>query len=183
MGNSERATRKSKVGEKMNIKHTKPQLTIFADASMHHKKRKAGYGCWIISNDKPWETFSGFCKWYKDSAVVKMEALHQALNHAYSEQFIVQTTSAIILQSDNLQTLNILKHLQNSWAVKSRHPKDSTIKRAREVKGPFKQIQKLVCDFDVVYLRHVKGHISGSGQHTINGICDTLAKKAMHKGW
>ena len=158
--------------------HQKPSTTIFADASGYPKQKVAGFGCWVISDDKRPEIHSGKLSWSPNSNELELFALFNALEFAFDKGFITPETKAISLQSDSLGALNVLARISNTYAAKVRDPKDAVIRPSSRPLGPYVAFASLLSNFEIVYLKHVKGHSSGSGRNTVNERCDKAAKQA-----
>lgn len=166
------------------IKHQKPSLTVFADASVNHQKKVAGWGGWA-RGDKRRSVFpGGRLDHNRRIHVVELWALALCLIELKGNGYLTDQDNAIILQSDCLIALNVInKAMANATPAKPK-PGDATIGEAKLVKPyeaePVKIIKDLLGKCGVVYLRHVKSHQNGSHSRSwVNEACDQRAKQEM----
>lgn len=163
------------------IRHSKPNLTIFADASI--LKTTAGWGGWARGDNRESILLSGPATHSKSSVIVELEALAEFIDVLKSSGYMRDTDTAVLLQSDSLGALQQLNHqLGNSWATKK--PTGAKILRPRRPPPPENmifttRIREALQHCDVVYLRHVYGHQGGKTSRSwVNEQCDQLAKQA-----
>jgi|GEM_PF-1988206 len=164
------------------IEHSKPSLTIFADASIYVDEMASGWGGWARGDDRDPILAGGPAKFSKDSSIVELWALALFIEQLVDGEYMSEADKSIILQSDSLHALQMLNaELPNSWASIRKHG-GADIKRAatipQEAKEPIDRIGAALKHCDVVYLRHVKGHQGGRHARSwVNEQCDRRAKK------
>lgn len=160
--------------------HSKPSLTIFTDASI--RKDTAGWAGWANGDHREQVTHSGPASWSQSSTVVELEAIAQMLIKLAQTQYLTQSDRSILIQSDSLNGLQVLRFvLPQSWP--SNRDTGAPIGRPQRPipleKGWCDVIATLTSHCDVVYLRHVRAHKGGNTNRSwVNEICDKLAKEA-----
>lgn len=165
------------------VKHSKPTVSIFADASI--KRDLAGWGGWARGDGRGPIFLKGPATAHKSSTVVELEALAKTTASLFNRGYLSGEDVSVLLQSDSLHGLEVLNFvLQNAWATK----KSSGVKieRSRPPKPDEAPWANHICNMlehcEVVYLRHVKGHRGGDTSRSwVNEQCDRLAKEAVQE--
>lgn len=169
----------------MGLVHARPTVTIIADASVNHEKKVAGWGAWMSSRSGNFETGFGPLDFSPHTDLMELLALQNMMSYGWENGWIDNHDKSIILQTDNLRTMQLIARGKNTWPAKKKHPHDTQVTRAQSVGS---HIQKeldhflhLIEPFQIVYVRHVKGHRNPkqSGRHGVNNRCDHLAKLAV----
>lgn len=164
------------------ISHSKPTLTIFADASLYTDHGVVGWGGWARGDEREPVLHGGSAPFYRDSAIAELWALALFAERLVGEGYITPADKAVIVQSDSLSGLNMINaKVPNSWATKKKG-QGSDILRAKKVKpeaaAAIDRLAKALSHADVIYLRHVKGHEGGKHARSwVNEQCDRRAKK------
>lgn len=162
------------------IAHSKPNITIFADASIYPNLKTAGWGGWARGDNRESITLGGALPFGNCTTVAELQALAGVLEGLRGAGYLQDDDKSVILQSDNLTALNYLNlRLQNSFASKKG---GAEIKRAKRIKpdaeAPIARIAASLAHASVIYLRHVKGHEGGKHARSwVNEQCDRRAKQ------
>lgn len=164
------------------VSHSKPTVTIFADASAFPDGR-AGWGGWARGDDRAPVFYSGPAPFDRSSGVVELWALALHIEKLIAESYITTTDKSLILQSDSLYALGVLNAVARNSYTSSAKVGDSRILKSKSVSpdamAPAKRVAAALEFADVVYLRHVKGHAKGvHARSWVNEQCDKLAKAA-----
>lgn len=160
--------------------HSKPTITIFADASIYPDRKTAGWGGWARGDERESITLGGSLPFGNCTTVAELQALAGMLEGLSDAGYLKESDVSVILQSDSLTALNYLNlRMANSFASKKG---GAEIKRAKRVKpeaeGPIARIIAALSRAGVVYLRHVKGHQGGGHARSwVNEKCDRRAKQ------
>lgn len=174
------------------VVHSKPTITVFADASAFPDGR-AGWGGWARGDDRAPVFHSGPAPFNRSSGVVELWALALHVENLINTGYVIRADRSLILQSDSLYALGALNAVVPNSYASSRKQGDSLIMRAKTVAPnalePAKRVAAALAHADVVYLRHVKGHAGGAHARSwVNEQCDRLAKAAAKQltstaGW
>jgi ribonuclease HI len=168
-------------------KHQLPRNTLFVDASVYPKDKVAGWGAVLCNHEQQWHDTSGPLPFDGDSAVCEAAGICLAVEHFMRAEHLVLTAPALIIQCDNLNALRGLLMWPHVVAAKPRSDSDTSVNRppgAKAYTSPrvanwCKRTREALQGFEIVYVRHVKGHRKGtSGRHNVNERCDALAKQA-----
>ena len=157
--------------------HQKPEVTLFTDASV--REGRSGWGGWAITDGKPSLKHSGEC-FSLNNNVAELEAIFYMLRHIVTTEYAILDVPMVI-QSDSLYALSLLLScFGNTYPAKVQTAMDSTIpmlvnKPKDNIGDILQQIWELVRHSPIVYLKHVKGHKSGSKRGNINHMVDRLA--------
>lgn len=167
------------------VDHSKPTLTIFTDASLSERMKSAGWGGWARGDYREPIFRSGKCEYSQNTSLVELWAVCHMLEKIVREGYFYDEDKSVVIQSDNLHTLNIMHTgINNSWAVKPQHARDVRVQRASRIDQhflhPLDRIKGCLHGTSIVYLKHIKGH-QGNAHHRskVNEICDRLAKEAV----
>lgn len=168
------------------LNHQIPQNTLITDASVNPRLRLSGYGAWLANSDNEFHTLKGPLPFSGNSSREELYAIVIAAEGFTEQGALTNACPALIIQADNLAALQSLMHLPNTWAAKPKHPRDTRVTPSHGIADwaadLVPRLQDTLNPFDVVYLRHVKGHTSGaSGRHKMNDKCDRLAKEAVQE--
>lgn len=163
----------------MSIKHARPNITIFTDASVYAGKKAAGWAGWAVGDNRYPVIRSGPLPFNSNVAICELNALARMIEILRHDGFIKVQDRAIILQSDSTTALNwLLTGLSKGYAAKTKIPGSTKLKRMRYVHVHAMDAISIIEDnlrhFDVIYLRHIKAHQG----HKYNEICDRKAKEA-----
>lgn len=166
-----------------NITHSKPLLTIFADASVKERTRKAGWGGWAIYDGKKSIYSSGKVNFINNSSYAELVGLTEMVKHVVNTEYAFCNTH-MTLQSDSLTALGwIYNYVPNVYAAQVKEAKDKSIVKVASIpeycKPYIDELYTYIYNSPLVYLKHIKGHQKkGSPRAYINDRCDRLADKA-----
>lgn len=163
-----------------NLKHRKPDLTIFTDASCMHRAKAAGWGGWSKGDGRSTVIQSGKAPYHKNTALIELYAIMSMVEALYETEYLMESDKAMIIQSDSVTALGyLLNSLQ--YTAPTRLPDSAlwTPKKAPDAAVPIlHRLHEVLQNFDVVYLRHVRAHREdGNTRHGVNNLCDTKAKE------
>lgn len=166
----------------------KPDVTLFADASISSESRKSGWGYWIKGDARRSLSAGGPLRgdFHPNTSVSELEALANGLSHASAANYFRHTDQLIMLQSDNSEALGCIlaarpgitenKHDDGARILSRRKP---MIARQKSAVG---QILQVVDQHNLtITIRHVRGHKHGGGRNWVNRLCDRLAKNGRIK--
>ena len=159
----------------------KPDVTIFADASVDHESGAAGWACWIKGDGSNSVLHSGaFREPVGNSTNAELAALANALAVAKA---IGQLRGRVMLQSDCSAALAMIRTIagaEDSPAERGLRVGKWRKKPEKMYRPAVKVIQSVIQDTGIkLVVRHVKGHQAGGGRNWVNRQCDRLAKKHM----
>lgn len=160
----------------------KPDITLFADASVSEKEERAGWGAWIKGDDRYPLTLSGGLPWHPNSGVAELRALRCAIAAASEKGYFRPADKVIMVQSDNSDALGWILGL--CPGAKNRpHGNSAQVARRRKRMRlmPFREDADAIVEVLGRHslratVRHVRGHTSGTGRQWVNRECDRLAK-------
>lgn len=164
----------------------KPDVTVFADASMHPGERRCGWGAWIKGDGRPSLSAGGALPFNQSTSICELEALAAALEHAERHNYFVDADKAVMLQCDNVNALGAIRGRRPAVLI-SDHA-DSALINTRKKEEPADMraaIDRIFAVTDgaglTVILRHVRGHMGGDGRNYVNRLCDRLAKEGRRQ--
>lgn len=166
------------------MRHQKPSLTLFADASVYKDHKVAGWGGYARGDGRDPTWAQGPAKFDEDVTTVELWALANIVESVVSSSYITSEDTHILLQSDCLFGLEMLWcELPNTWATAG---SDATIKTKRTVtqsaKTPIQSIKANLSGCQLIYLKHVKGHKNGIHSRSwVNERCDVMAKEEARR--
>ena len=170
------------------IKHCKPSLTIFTDASILPQRRTAGWGGWARGDNRAPIFLNGRAEFSDNTSLVELWAVTSMVRKIVSNGYFLDEDKSIVIQADNLHTLNLINtFIPNAYAAAVKHSRDQRVGRVSSIGSQYKlPLQILKEHFegtDIVYLKHIKGHQGGKhNRSTVNEICDRLAREAAQNG-
>ena len=160
-------------------------LALFVDASHCNKTKAAGWGAWAIRDD--WERSDVFGAGIpvavpdiNDAETYGIAMALQTLDKRGDAKGITNFS----IQCDNVHALGVLyhglahsrvTHHNASKAVITRIDAQSTLQREAV------RIVREIVGRRPVFIKHVKGHSSGSGRAWVNSKCDELAGRYMRE--
>lgn len=165
---------------------SKPVLmTIFADASFCPKTGAAGWGAWAIRDGWGKGRLMGgpFRRTIRNSTEAEICGLASAI-HDLDRADALGEVEAFILQCDNVAAPGTIFH-RVPWArwAKSCDARDVAAHfRKSKLQGVEAEAVDAVKNLTLgraVWLRHVKGHVSGTGRNWVNQQCDDEARRHM----
>lgn len=159
-------------------------LTLFCDASHCSRTLAGGWGAWAKRDG--WEfgrVFGGPLDARPvNSAEAELAAIAKALTCLAADGDL-EPVKTIVLQSDSLAALSAVKALPLARWSRSDDKRDSgaTPARVKLSKRESASLAELSVAIGArsVFLRHVKGHKSGTGRNWVNSQCDRVARKHM----
>lgn len=166
------------------MRHSKPTVTVFADASVYHHDKVAGWAGYVRGDDRRPQWYQGPAVFSKDVSVVELEALALSVHLATEAGYITDNDTHILLQSDCLHGLEMLwRSLPNTWPTGQGDAKLRHQRTAKEEHTPHIQMLfRLLQNRQVVYLKHVKGHQQGKHARSwVNEQCDKRAKQEARR--
>jgi ribonuclease HI len=165
-------------------------ITIFSDASHCHKTKSSGFGAWAKRDGWPYgRTYSGRIIGALNAAEAELMGISAALD-AIAKDGGLDDVNAIMIQCDSTQALGAI---MGKPGLRTRF-KASTDKN--DVGGPQMTVKRktspneraaldVIASFVLsrwIYLRHVKGHRSGTTRNSVNQKCDEMARRHMEEG-
>ncbi len=169
------------------MRHDKPTVTMFADASIYAQHRVAGWAGFIRADAQSPVWVKGKAPFTnKRSCVDDAEtyALSRTVLHAKTCGLIEEGTTHVLLQSDSLTALSYF------WFVLDNcHPTRGGDAQLLNPKKPnnhsksyVSEVGSILRGMEVVYLKHVKGHRNGvRARSWVNERCDKLAKEEARR--
>lgn len=159
-------------------------ITIFCDASHCSRTMAGGWGAWAKRDG--WEfgrVFGGPLENKPaNSSEAELSAIASALSQLASAGDL-EPVRTIILQSDSLAALSAIKALSTARWSRSDDRRDSggSVARVKLTKNERASMEVLTAALAgrPIFLRHVKGHKSGTGRNWVNSQCDRVARKHM----
>ncbi|TXH35257.1 MAG: reverse transcriptase-like protein [Rhodospirillaceae bacterium] len=159
----------------------KPDVTIFADASVDPKTKVAGWASWLKADGQRSVTVSGIVKEpVADVMHAELIAIANGLAVAKSRGLI---SRHVMLQSDCSAALTAICMVIPRTIERPApggHQIDARAKITKRQRKGLKVIAELLAGLEVS-VRHVKGHKKGDGRNWVNRQCDGLAKKHMRE--
>lgn len=161
----------------------KPDVTIFADASVCVTTKAGGWGAWMIRTGAPAADTGGQLRDVcESSTAAEIQALANAVFHAVRTGYI-RPGDKVMLQSDNVNALSVI-HYMTPKSVISNRQDSAPIHKTPRSKYKKHPAVELVADLAkqhglIVILRHVYGHRAGDGRQWVNRRCDEIAKAHM----
>jgi ribonuclease HI len=162
------------------MKHHKPTVTVFSDASVYHNHKVAGWAGYVRGDDRKPKWFQGPAVFSPDVTSVELEALAQSVQLAMDAGYITKNDTHILLQSDSLHGLEMIwRSLPNTWPAGKGDAKLGSKRPAKKDHTPhIQKLFRLLRNRQVVYLKHVRGHQQGIHSRSwVNEECDQRAKK------
>lgn len=166
------------------MKHSKPTITIFADASVYYDEKVAGWAGYVRGDYREPQWFQGPADFSSNVTSVELNALVQSIQLAVDMGYITSNDTHILLQSDCLNALEIIwSSFPNTCPMRKVHTKLVSKRYIKKDHAPYIQkLSGLLQNRQVVYLKHVKGHQKGiHARSWINEECDKRAKKEARK--
>lgn len=158
----------------------KPDVTLFADASISREKRSGGYGFWAKGDGRDALSGGGPISEFEQSTTAELEALANALTRVSDAGYFRPDDRLVMLQSDSIACLAILRKARRSIQC-ARHSEGLAVGarkkpiRARD-KPATTQILKILDQHSLTaVVRHIKGHSEGGGRNWVNQLCDRIA--------
>lgn len=164
----------------------KPNVTLFADASVQPLIQSSGWGFWVKGDDRnsswaggPLQTHSN------DTCLAELEALAIGLYRTSEAGYFRLTDEWILLQCDNIEALEALR-LTRPAILDNKYPKGMSVEYFghRKLNAARKErvgfiLQILDRHKLSAMVRHVKGHRNSkdNGRNYVNNLCDRLAKQ------
>lgn len=162
----------------------KPDVTIFADASVDPKTGLAGWACWMKGGSA--ESIvrgAALKKAVTDTTEAELLALANAMHVAQAAALL---HGHVMLQSDCAYALGcILKEVKDA----TQSPvKDGHVVPMRRKKMPPEYLAPIALIDNIrrqtgitIVVRHVRGHQEGDGRNWVNRKCDAVAKRYMRE--
>lgn len=169
-----------------DVGRARPTLvTIFADASFCPKTGAAGWGAWAIRDGWGKGRFMGgpIRRQIRNSTEAEICGLASAVHDLHRAKLLADV-EAFILQCDNVAALGSIHH-RVPWArwAKSCDARDVAAHfrktKLRDIEAEAIDAIKQITFGHAVWLRHVKGHVSGTGRNWVNQQCDAEAGRHM----
>lgn len=168
------------------------KMTLIVDSSFCPETGAAGWGLWCKRDDwRQGATAAGsILRQMKDSAEAELAGIVEAVRFLQS-QSTLDGIQIVTLQCDNIETLLILAQCPNVRCAKSVDIRDLDVRQTQHIRQANKmsyalRFETLRADFVKmthrvqVWVRHVKGHKGKvTGRHSVNELCDRLAKTQM----
>lgn len=159
-------------------------LTLFCDASHCSRTLSAGWGAWAKREE--WERgriFGGpLTGKPANSTEAELAAIANALQQLAGSGDLVGI-KALMIQSDSLAALAIVMSLPTAAWSRSDDRRDSGAAPTKQrLSASDKAALATIRDAAggrPIFLRHIKGHKSGTGRNWVNGQCDRVAKRHM----
>lgn len=161
----------------------KPDITMFADASLNPNTKTSGWGFWIKGDGRESLSAGGPLRnFHSNSCVAELEAIANGLDCASASGYFRPSDVTIMIQSDSLEALGCLLQARPS-IVNSKHEAGAsvTVRRRRmndRHEAAVRHILKIIDRHGLsAAIRHVRGHKGGGGRNWVNRLCDSLANK------
>lgn len=163
-----------------NLKHKKPDMSVFTDASVYTDRKSAGWGGWAKGDYRPKQLLSGLAPFHKNTGFVELYAIMGMLETLKESGYLLESDKSIIIQSDSVIALGYLLN-SLSYSAMSKLPESADIspKSPPAVVIPIiERIHMVLQNSQIIYLRHVRSHRNDSNtRHGVNNMCDVEAKK------
>ena len=169
------------------MRHAKPTVTMFADASIYLQHRVAGWAGFIRADEHPPVWAKGKAPFTNSRSCVddaETFALSRTVMQAKKCELIKDNTTHVILQSDSLTALSYFWFvLNNCHPTRGGDAKMLAPKRPNNHSRSYvSEVGAILRGMEVIYLKHVKGHRNGvHARSWVNERCDQLAKEAARK--
>jgi ribonuclease HI len=159
-------------------------LTLFCDASHCSRTLCAGWGAWAKREE--WERgriFGGpLTSKPTNSTEAELAAIANALQQLAGSGDLAGIKT-LMIQSDSLAALAVVRSLPTAAWSRSDDRRDSSSapakKRLSASDTASLSIIREAAGRRPLFLRHIKGHKSGTGRNWVNGQCDRVAKRHM----
>jgi ribonuclease HI len=165
----------------------KPDLTLFADASVNPKTEKSGWGFWIKGDGRNSMHAGGPLRGYdRNTSVAELQAIANGLSCASAAHYICSSDVSIMIQCDNSEALGCLMKARPS-ITERRHSDGAPVpRRRRRMSEPQEAaVDHILTIADShnleISVRHVRGHKEGAGRSWVNRLCDRLAKNGRRE--
>ena len=165
----------------------KPDITMFADASVHLQNKSCGWGFWIKGDNRQSISACGpILNFHPVSDVSELKAISFGLLHAESVQYFRDRDQTIMIQTDSTEALKCLLFVRPDTPVNQHHDSAPVARRRKNLcKTRSEIIRQIFAILDrqalKPVLRHVRGHKSGGGRNWVNRHCDKLAKEGRRE--
>lgn len=159
-------------------------ITIFADASFCPKTRAAGWGAWAKRDGWQAGRFFGgpLRREITNSTQAEVCAMASAL-WRLNQDALIADAHTFVIQCDNVAALAAIRRLPNSGWTRSDDRRDADLAVRRGELAPIEQEAveaiETIAQGRPIWLRHVKGHVSGTGRNWVNRQCDAEARRHM----
>lgn len=166
------------------LKHSKPDISVFTDASIFNKTKSAGWGGWAKGDRRRTTILSGQAPFHTNTGLVELYAITAMIEELFETDYLWADDKSIIIQSDSTSALGyLLNSLQYTSA--SHLPESARLEPRLPPPQAFPLIERChlyLQHFRIVYLRHVRAHQEdGNSRHGVNNICDVKAKSEAQK--
>lgn len=168
-----------------NQRTPKPNVTMFADASVRYSHKTAGWGYWIKGDSRHAHMKGGpILPYTNDVGLAELIAIKRGLETARDINYFMPDDRVIMIQSDSMNALTCMRIVRKSIKV-SKHP-DSKVGMFQRLNvdipaAKWEAVKEILIITDKlgleIVVRHVKGHSEGNGRSWVNRMCDRLAKK------
>ena len=159
-------------------------LTLFCDASHCSRTLSAGWGAWAKREEwKRGRIFGGpLTGKPANSTEAELAAIANALQQLAGSGDLVGIKT-LMIQSDSLAALAIVRSLPTAAWSRSDDRRDSGAAPTKRKLSPSEIASQAAIREAAgnrpLFLRHIKGHKSGTGRNWVNGQCDRVAKRHM----
>ena len=160
----------------------KPDVTMFADASVFPRHRRSGWGMWIKGDCRDSMSAGGPIEIYSPSTeVAELDAIANGLTCAEAAGYFRDGDRVIMIQSDCVAALGIIMAIPG--AEMRQHAEGADVPRRRKPLPPHqeaavKRITGVLSRHNLsIQVRHVRGHTPGGGRNWVNNLCDKLARR------
>lgn len=166
----------------------KPDLTLFADASINPATKKSGWGFWIKGDGRDSMHAGGPLRGEFDAntSVAELEAIANGISCAAAADYFRPSDAVILIQTDNSEALGCLLSARPS-IIENRHEDSAPVPRRRRQmstrqRAAVAHILEVADTYSLtITIRHIRGHKEGGGRNWVNRLCDRLAKSGRRQ--
>jgi len=168
------------------LKHRKPDVSIFTDASAFQKTQSSGWGGWAKGDRRKTVIKAGRAPYHKNTGLIELYAIVSMVEELFESEYLECTDKSVIIQSDSVTALGyVLNAFQ--YSVPSYLPGSANLKPMlppAEGMAMLGRMHDFLQLMDIIYVRHVKSHQSKetTTRHGVNNLCDIKAKEKAGLG-
>lgn len=167
------------------LRHRKPDVTMFTDASAITHKKAAGWAGWAKGDRRGSQSHSGQLPFHPNTNILELYAILNMVETLVETGHIRRSDKSMIIQSDSLGALGYMLNSLDYVAM-SHLPESALLNPMLAPPAAVPLVHRLhetLSSFEIVYVRHVRAHKDDDGsRHSVNNSCDELARQKARLG-